>query len=769
MNYALKDLIMRIDAFLCAPRSFIRDPVERLQSRLLSVVLLTTIIFGGLMVVADVSSVFSRVRSLELDDWVSMLSLLVLVLAYLVNRSGRSGIAAHGTILFILVAIFLVSIPESPEHADDIGMLYFLPIPLLFSGMLLSFRSSVVVGALVMVGLVTMDLFHPWLDRDAVPVYSLLIIVIAMLTAQKYRDTIEERRNKALTRSEQRFRTMVTHAPQGVVLYDPADSVILEINSTAQALFGITSEQVLRKKWHSLVDAGSTGVRDNDRSERISMFVRSLRECTIQAMEGQNPVMEVEFTTVGGSSKTCEVRMTGLPGASGTYVFAGFIDVTARKEAEAQLRYLATHDVVTELPNRTLLFDRLRAAITRARRSSGKVAILFLDLDDFKAVNDGFDHHFGDQLLKAVGGRLRETVRASDTVARFGGDEFVLVLEYEGVSTRIVTVLRKILDHLTAPIRIERAEILVTASIGVSVFPRDGESPEVLMKKADTAVYRAKREGKNIFQFYENEMSRQAGVRMEFAAELRRAIEQDMLHLEYQPQVRIADGSVVGMEALARWKHPVRGLVSPGVFIPVAEETGMIADLGDWALLKACRVACTLQSTDRPVRISVNVSGIQLRENRIVASTSRVLEETGLAPDLLELELTENILFGDLGETVRLLNMLKELGVRLAVDDFGSGFSTLRQLARFPIDTLKLDKCFADGIVESPQDNAVVEGVISIARNLGMETVGEGIENADQVEKYRRYGCDLIQGFFYSPPVSEEMFMSLIHKNIEKK
>jgi diguanylate cyclase (GGDEF)-like protein len=446
-----------------------------------------------------------------------------------------------------------------------------------------------------------------------------------------------------------------------------------------------------------------------------------------------------------------------VPGASGQpeYFFAMGLDITERRRAETQLEHIAHFDPLTGLPNRSLLQARLGHALELARRRDRRVAVLFLDLDRFKVINDSLGHAFGDEVLRAVTRRLRGRLREVDTLARWGGDEFIILLEEVADAPSISALAGDILDELALPCTLSNGQdVYVGGSIGISLYPDDGDSAEQLIMRADTAMYQAKDQGRSTYQFYTSALTRAAHERLALETSLRHALERGELTLHYQPQVRVADGALVGMEALVRWRHPERGLVMPDEFIPLAEETGLIQPLGLWVLQTACRQAKTWSSVfARPLQMAVNVSVRQLRQPNLVEQFERVLHETGLPPKSLELELTESTLMSRDGRTEQTLRDLKELGVRLSIDDFGTGYSSLAYLKRMPIDALKIDRSFVKDIPEDFSDMEIAATIIAMARTLRLQVVAEGVETTEQLEFLKTRGCDSFQGFLVSRPM----------------
>ncbi len=431
-------------------------------------------------------------------------------------------------------------------------------------------------------------------------------------------------------------------------------------------------------------------------------------------------------------------------------------DITERKAHQSQIEYLATHDALTDLPNRNLLNDRAAQAINHAHRTELGLAVLFVDLDHFKYVNDGYGHPVGDALLKAVARQLEGLVREGDTVARLGGDEFVILLgDLKNASAEASATARRMLERLSHPIAAGEHQFTVTASIGVSLYPDDGVNLDSLLMNADAAMYRSKEIGRNCYEFYAPEMSRNAIERVTLEAALRQALQLGQFEIHYQPQISITSGHTIGMEALLRWHHPELGSVPPARFIPVAEETGLIVSIGEWVLKTACRQNKAWQEAGLPpLPISVNLSALQLRQPGFVKLVSQILHDTALDPRHLELELTESMVIGGNASMISRLQALKALGVGLSLDDFGTGYSSLGYLKNFPIDQLKIDRSFVCDLPHSKDAAAIARAIVSIGQSLGMQVIAEGVETEAQAAFLSDLGCEHAQGFLYSKAIS---------------
>lgn len=429
-------------------------------------------------------------------------------------------------------------------------------------------------------------------------------------------------------------------------------------------------------------------------------------------------------------------------------------EVAEREQAEERVMHLANHDALTGLPNRRLLIDRLGQALALAHRENHQVAVLFMDLDRFKTINDSLGHMTGDALLQNVARRLSETLREGDTVSRLGGDEFVVVLPSLDQPKAAEKVALKLVDALAPPIDLGGQELRVSASIGISLFPEDGRDTETLLRNADSAMYHAKDMGRNNYQFFMEQMNVAAAERLRLENDLHRALERQEFELHFQPRVSVANGLACGIEALIRWRHPERGLVLPEHFIPVAEDTGLIVPIGEWVINEACRQGTAWCAAGLPqIPVAVNLSPRQFRQSNLVDTVARAIDRHGWPCNLLELEITEGVLMQQTSDTLKTLEALNRLGVGLAIDDFGTGYSSLSYLKRFPVDFLKIDQSFVRDIAVDPDDATIVTAIIGLAHSLGLTVVAEGVENASQLDFIREAGCDEAQGYHIGRPM----------------
>lgn len=449
-----------------------------------------------------------------------------------------------------------------------------------------------------------------------------------------------------------------------------------------------------------------------------------------------------------------------------THYVSVFSDISQIKEAQEELDHLAHHDPLTGLPNRLLLLHRLEQAIRNARRHASLLAVLFIDLDRFKHVNDSLGHAVGDQLLCSVATRIRESLRENDTVSRIGGDEFVLVLEDVEKPLDVMTYVSKLMQCLERPHRLDNHEVSITPSIGICMYPDDGEDPSVLLRNADAAMYRAKSEGRNTYSYYTEELTRNAYERVQIENQLAKAVREDEFQLYYQSQIDIQTGRLVGMEALIRWFSPEMGTVSPAQFIPVAEDSGIIHAIGEWVLHEACRQG--REWLDQGVdfgRISINIAGPQIQRGGLPEIVGRILEQTGLPAECLELEITEGFIMRHAEMAVEQLQALRNLGVSLAIDDFGTGHSSLAYLKQLPVDKLKVDQSFVRDIPDDPNDMAIVDAVIAMGKSLGLTIIAEGVETSRQADFLRKAGCHQAQGYLYAKPVPAEEMIEHTDRN----
>ncbi len=477
-----------------------------------------------------------------------------------------------------------------------------------------------------------------------------------------------------------------------------------------------------------------------------------------RTLEQHEPFKDFVYQIRDDNGKLHTFSVSGMPFFDQQGMFRGYrgvgSDITDRMTAEQRIEFLAHHDPLTGLPNRLLMQDRFEQAIAQAHRNGNRVALLFLDLDGFKNVNDSLGYHCGDALLKEVAERLKQCVRDTDTVSRQGGDEFLIVLRDLPDADVAAEIMIKLMEQLQQPFVTDGHDIATSVSVGAAIFPDDGWDFETLLKKADMAMYRAKEAGRNTYRFFDEAMNADAVDHLQLLGGLRRALERDEFTLHYQPQSDLASGNIIGVEALLRWQNPELGTVGPDRFIPVAEESGLIVPIGQWVLLEACRQAMAWQRAGLPaIAIAVNFSAVQFKRGDVEQSVKQALEESGLPPTLLELELTESILVENVEGVLASLKRLKQLGVKLSIDDFGTGYSSLAYLKRFDIDRLKIDRTFVRDLATDPEDAAIVRAIIQMAHSLNLRTIAEGVETEEMLAQLRTFGCDEMQGYLLARPM----------------
>ena len=572
------------------------------------------------------------------------------------------------------------------------------------------------------------------------------------MTESLLRDIAERKRaERVLRESEERYRDLFENA-NDLIQSVAMDGSFDYVNRAWHETLGYSEEEIRSLNMFDIVHPDS-------RDHCLEMFKRVI------AGERLDHV-EAEFVTKKGRSIWVEGNAfarfrDGKPVATRGI----FRDVTERKRAEEAVSHMAYHDALTDLPNRALLKDRLNLALAQAKRNKHMLAVMFLDLDQFKAVNDTAGHKQGDRLLQSVGKQLKELVREGDTVAREGGDEFILLLPEVTGAEHAATIADRILKSFQGPRVLAGHEFHITTSIGVTVYPADGGDAETLLRNADIAMYRAKEEGRDNFQIYSADMKVQIAERLALESDLRHALEREEFVVYYQPQVDIGTGQIVGTEALVRWRHPERGLVSPMEFIPLAEETGLIVELGEWVLRTACAQNKAWEEAGIPVmRVAVNVSSRQFQRRDLVETVMQVLNKTGLDADSLELEITESTAIQDVDHTIAVLRSLRDEGVRVAIDDFGTGYSALSYLKRLPIDTVKIDESFVRDITIDPDDAAIAATVITIAHDLKLSVIAEGVETEEQLAFLEERGCDEMQGYLFSKPLPPTHLEKLIKR-----
>jgi diguanylate cyclase (GGDEF)-like protein/PAS domain S-box-containing protein len=559
-----------------------------------------------------------------------------------------------------------------------------------------------------------------------------------------------EQQVQARTADLQRFRTAMDATADAIMLVDRRTMLFVEVNATACNMLGYTR--------HELMQLGPAQLKGGAVEELEAMYD------AIIAGRGANSFSETRLLRKDGSFVEVEVHRQAQHFGADWIIVAVLRDISERKEAEKRMHQLAHYDFLTGLPNRMLFYDSLKKILVQAQQNDWMVGVLFIDLDFFKNVNDTLGHGVGDELLRLFSSRLLQCVRARDVVGRLGGDEFAVILVMNDKHQGPLQVASKIRDVLRTPFELQGHAMTMTASIGITLHPEDASDAETLIKYADTAMYRAKQAGRDTYRFFTAQMNADVLARLDLEIALRTAVEDGEFVLFYQPKVDLTTGRIVGLEALLRWQRPGYGMVSPQEFIPLLEETGLIVRVGSWVIAAACeQIGLWSRSLIGPVQVSVNVSGRQFVEGDLGADVVNAIRANDIAPDLLELELTESSLMANTDRTIATLQELKRLGVRISIDDFGTGYSSLAYLRRFPIDKLKIDIAFVRDVTVNPDDAAIVQAIIGMAHSLKLDVIAEGVETEAQMTYLQRHQCDQIQGFYFSRPQPALEIEAMLH------
>ncbi len=592
-----------------------------------------------------------------------------------------------------------------------------------------------------------------------------LLATVAKALAHRRLEQSHEAMEQRLQESEERHRFIVNNSPDLIYMLD-RNGCFNFINDRIESLLGYQKAELVGKHYAELVYEEDLEEAKNLFNERrtggrathnVELRLKSrLPRDADRPFQTQNVWMEL--TAEGVYSDPQERTRENFIGTYGTAR-----DISERKEAQQVINFQAYHDLLTHLPNRALLKDRLSLAIAQARRSKRRLAVMFLDLDRFKLVNDTLGHTMGDRLLKAVANRLQGCLRRGDTLSRFGGDEFTLLLPEIRTRDDVAVIAGKILDKLATPFVIDTHELFVGASIGIAMYPEAGDSVEALVQSADIAMYDAKSRGKNAYQFFSEEMNQKFSTRLSLERELRNALTSGELRVFYQPQVRVDDGRIIGVEALVRWQHPKRGLISPDEFLPVAVETGLITQLDEWVQAHAfAEIAEWRRAGYGDVRLSVNMTAHQLEQEGFLDRFIGAVESSGLTPESIKLELTENTIMQDIEVIVPKLQRLRKCGLTIAIDDFGTGYSSLSYLQQFPVNTLKIDRSFVGDIRADQGDASIINAIVAMARGLNLDLIAEGVETKSQLRYLRSQGCEEVQGFYFSRPLPASELKQLL-------
>ncbi len=581
------------------------------------------------------------------------------------------------------------------------------------------------------------------------------------------RDITEQKESARALKKERDFISTVLETARALVMVRDRQGCIVRFNRACEEATGYSSEEVEKKKaWDFLLIP--------EEIEREKAIFESLLEGKAQED------YQAYLLTKDGNQRFIAWSNSVMQDKEGVveHVISTGIDITERKQAEAQVQFLAYYDGLTNLPNRVLFKEHLSQALAYSQRNERLMAVLFLDLDRFKQINDTFGHSLGDMLLKSVADRLRRGLRISDclarqslceletSVGRFGGDEFTVLVPDISSPEAAGKIAQRVLELISEPFELDNQEVFATASIGISIHPFDGTTAELLLKNADAAMYAAKDEGRNAYQFYSAAMHAKSFEKLSLENDLRKAIGREEFELHYQPKLGVRSGEVVGAEALIRWRHPTKGLLGPSEFIPLAEETGLIMPIGEWVLQTVCTQSkAWMKAGFGSIPLAVNLSCIQFRQRNLLKSISRVLEAMRMDPKYLELEITESTIMQNEEDAGRTLRDLKSMGIKISVDDFGTGYSSLSYLKRFTLDSLKIDRSFIKDLINDPDDRAITLAIIAMAHSLGLKVIAEGVETQLHYALLRDHGCDEVQGYLFSPPLPAETFIRCVAEN----
>lgn len=560
-------------------------------------------------------------------------------------------------------------------------------------------------------------------------------IIKSYIFSFNQRDKIEQ----ALIENEEKYRAVVRQISEGIIIIDPITKQIIEANQAYCSLIGYSNQEILTLKLYDLMAA------DGDIIDSIIRKIQTNR---------LNLTQESIHCHRDGTLINVEVNISTVYYSAKEFICYAVRDITDRKLAEEMLRYQACHDLLTQLGNRNLFNEQLYKTIARAQRYQSQFAVMFIDLDRFKNINDTLGHHIGDKFLQLIAERIRECLRNSDLIARWGGDEFTILLSEIKESEDVSIVSTRIFESLKKPFQVMEYTLYGHLSIGIAIYPQDGDTSEILLKNADTALYRMKDQGGNNYQYYNPSMNQKKKELLRMEGYLYEAIKNEQLELYYQPQINIKTGNITGMEALIRWYHPILGRVSPAQFIPIAEQTGLIKSIGEWVLFTACKQNKQWQNLGLPpLKIAVNLSPRQFQQQNLVNRFHEILKETELDPKYLELEITESSIIEHPDLTQDILNQLTNLGISVSMDDFGSGYSSLGYLKKFPFNKIKIDQSFVQELTNKSEDLAIISAVLILGKGFNLEVVAEGIETKEQLELLKDLQCEMMQGYYFSHPL----------------
>jgi diguanylate cyclase (GGDEF)-like protein/PAS domain S-box-containing protein len=614
----------------------------------------------------------------------------------------------------------------------------------------------------VSAGLAAVDYLAPWHEEvyNTGILYSVFVLVTLLMSVFIYRawkrqaTAVQDLQNanQTLAVEKQLNQAIITSSPTAIFTRDP-QGLVTSWNPAAERFYGWTAKESMGKPLQNL----PIGKKDESKDLR-------------QRVMGGEHILDLELLRQHRDGHLIQISTTLTPLKDTTGNITGYLamatDITARKSAEKQIAFMAYHDVLTGLPNRVLLQDRFAQAMAFTNRAQTQVALLFLDLDNFKTINDSLGHAMGDVFLKEMATRLSHCLRETDTICRQGGDEFLMLLPNLHHADEITPVLNKLLKEVATVFNVDGHELSTSASIGVAIYPDDGKDFETVLQKADAAMYQAKQAGRNNYRFFDVHMHTQSTEHLHLKSGLRKAIEREEFVLHFQPLIDLATGALVGAEALIRWNHPELGQLSPDRFISLAEENGLIVPMGVWVIHEACRQGVRWREAGlAPLAIAVNLSSVQFRRGNLVQIVSEALQATGFDPHCLELEMTESILLENTEKVLADVRQLKQMGVKLSIDDFGTGYSSLSYLKRFDVDKLKIDQSFVRDLTQNPEDGAIVRAIIQMAHSMNLKTVAEGVEDAGLLNRLRALQCDEAQGHHIAAPMSAQSFTRYLTAN----
>ncbi|MDF2633299.1 MAG: hypothetical protein K0R78_173 [Pelosinus sp.] len=585
-----------------------------------------------------------------------------------------------------------------------------------------------------------------WLESLREKLYEDGVVVGVVFAARDVTDRI--RAEQDATVLEDNYQAIFSSVNDGIIIYDVESLNMIEANHKACEIFGLSKDNLLLTR---LQDFG-TGETPYTQEEALTWFQK--------AIQGETPLYDWKIKNSQGEYVDLEVSLKYTMLGGKWRMLAVVRDISERECAKEKIYRLVNFDTLTKLPNKTLFNDRLHIAMAHAKRNREQLAVLFLDLDRFKIINDSLGHHVGDLVLQEVAERLQLCIRDEDTVCRMSADEFIILLTDIEKSSNITKIITRMTATLSMPFIVGENELRITSSIGISIYPHNGHTPEVLVKHAELAMYHGKENGRNNYQFFTESLNEVVSERLSLENSLRLAIERNEFVLYYQPQIDINTSKLIGVEALIRWNHPQNGLISPAKFIPVAEDTGLIIPIGEWVLREVCQQHFTWLDFGLPgIQIAVNVSAIQFQEKQFFFTLQEILRSYNMNPAYLELELTEGILMRDATTATKELHSLKRLGVKLSIDDFGTGYSSLQYLSQFPIDKLKIDQTFIRAMTTHASSLAIVESITSLADKLHIKVIAEGVENNEELKILQKCGCNEVQGYYFSKPLPADKFI----------